>query len=467
MPLLAITTDIAVASRGRFTLTELDQDALFRPITKWNTVIDRAADVPEAFRTAFEQMTSGRPGAVHLGFPYDVQAEPLDHADIHGNAAHGATPHERAAPDAEAVTAAAEAIAGAERPLFICGGGVVISGAEDALAALAEHIAAPVAVSISGQGSIADDHPLALGVVGSNGGTPETERLVDSADLVIFVGCRAGSVTTNRWRHPDPDEVRVVHIDIDDRAIGVNYRADAAVVGDARACIEALHEAVADITASSDAVAAAIAEAKAEKFAAFRALAQSTEAPIRPERLVADLQAVLPDDAIIAVDPGTPCPYFSAYFECNGGGRRIVANRAHGALGYSLPAALGAAFARPEAKSVAVMGDGAFGFVAGELETVARLGLPVTLVVVSNSTFGWIKAGQQAKFQGRYFSVDFGVTDHAAVAAAYGVKSWRVSDPGDLRKTLAAAVEHGGPTLVDVVSQPLHEAQAPVSEWIA
>ncbi|MEE2981040.1 MAG: thiamine pyrophosphate-binding protein [Pseudomonadota bacterium] len=467
VPLLAITTDIAVSSRGRFTLTELDQDALFRPITKWNTVIDHAADVPEAFRTAFAQMTSGRPGAVHLGFPFDVQAEPLDDAEIHGDAAHGATPHERAAPDEDAVAAAAEAIAEAERPLFICGGGVVISGAEDALVALAEHIAAPVAMSISGQGSIADNHPLAVGVVGSNGGTPETERIVDGSDLVIFVGCRAGSVTTNRWRHPDPDQVRVVHIDIDPKTIGVNYRADAALIGDARVCLEVLHAAVADITTNSDATAAAVAEAKARKFAAFRVLAQSTEAPIRPERLVADLQAVLPDDAIIAVDPGTPCPYFSAYFECNGSGRRIVANRAHGALGYSLPAVLGAAFARSDAKCVAVMGDGAFGFVAGELETVARLGLAVTLVVVSNSTYGWIKAGQQAKFQGRYFSVDFDATDHAAVAAAYGIKSWRVSDPDDLRKTLGAAVECGGPTLVDVVSQPLHEANAPVSEWIA
>jgi acetolactate synthase-1/2/3 large subunit len=91
----------------------------------------------------------------------------------------------------------------------------------------------------------------------------------------------------------------------------------------------------------------------------------------------------------------------------------------------------------------------------------------VTLIVVSNSAYGWIKAGQQAKFHGRYFSVDFDATDHAAVAAAYGVKSWRVTDPGDLRKVLAAAVEYGGPTLVDVVSQPLHEANAPVSEWIA
>ena len=471
VPLLAIVTDIAVGSRGRFTLTELDQKALFRPITKWNTVIDRAADVPGAFRTAFAEMTGGRPGAVHIGFPFDVQAAPLDDAEVHGDAAHGATPRERPRPDEAAVAAAAKAIAEAQRPLFICGGGVVISHAEAALQALAERIAAPVAVSISGQGSIADDHPLSLGVVGSNGGTPETRRLVDGADLVIFVGCRAGSVTTERGQHPDPERARVVHIDVDAATIGVNYRAEAALVGDARACLEALHDAVGDRSAqnarTAAAVATEVAAAKSEKFAAFRVLAESDETPIRPERLVADLRAVLPPDAIVTVDPGTPCPYFAAFYECNLTGRHMVANRAHGALGYALPAALGAAFARPQAKCVAVMGDGAFGFVAGELETVARLGLPVTLVVISNATFGWIKAGQKANFQGRYFSVDFDVTDHAAVAAAYGVKSWRVSEPGELRRTLAEAAGHDGPTLVDVVCQPLHEANAPVSEWIA
>ena len=467
VPLLAIVTDIAVGSRGRFTLTELDQKALFRPITKWNTVIDRAADVPGAFRTAFAEITSGRPGAAHIGFPFDVQTGPLDEADVHGDPACGAVPRERPVPEAAAVAAAARAIASAERPLFVCGGGVVIAGAEAALVALAERIAAPVAVSISGQGAIADDHPLSLGVVGSNGGTPQTRRLVAAADLVIFVGCRAGSVTTERRRYPDPETVRVVHIDVDPAAIGANYRTEAALVGDARVCLEALFAAVDERSARIAAVSGEVAAAKREKFAAFRTLAESNETPIRPERLIADLQAVLPPDAIIAVDPGTPCPYVSAFYDCNLPGRHIVANRAHGALGYSLPAALGVAFARPQAKSVAVMGDGAFGFVAGELETVARLGLPVTLVVVSNSTYGWIKAGQQATFQGRYFSVDFDATDHAAVAAAYGIKSWRVTEPDELRRVLAAAVDHGGPTLVDVISQPLHEANAPVSEWIA
>ena len=113
------------------------------------------------------------------------------------------------------------------------------------------------------------------------------------------------------------------------------------------------------------------------------------------------------------------------------------------------------------------MGDGSFGMCVGELETIVRLNLPITLVVVSNNVFGWIKAGQKSGYEERYYSVDFSQSDHARIAAAYGVKSWTVENPADLADTLRAAVDVAGPSLVDIVTQPLQEAQAPVSEWVA
>ena len=113
------------------------------------------------------------------------------------------------------------------------------------------------------------------------------------------------------------------------------------------------------------------------------------------------------------------------------------------------------------------MGDGAFGFSVGELETLVRLNLPITLIVISNSGYGWIKAGQRTGFGARYHQVDFTTSDHGKIAAAYGLKSWHAAEPVELRRALQAAVESGGPTLVDVVTQPLHEARAPVSEWVA
>jgi acetolactate synthase-1/2/3 large subunit len=113
------------------------------------------------------------------------------------------------------------------------------------------------------------------------------------------------------------------------------------------------------------------------------------------------------------------------------------------------------------------MGDGSFGFTVGELETICRLKIPLAMVVISNSTYGWIKAGQKTGFGERYFSVDFSRTDHAAVGRAFGVKSYTVEDPARLRATLELAVEANEPVLVDVLCQPLQEARAPVSEWIA
>jgi acetolactate synthase-1/2/3 large subunit len=467
VPILAITTDVSVASRGRFPLTELDQEGLFRPLTKWNAVIPRADMLPRMVRRAFRAMTTGRPGSAHLGLPFDVQKEPVAADEIWADPALGRWPAWPTAPDEGAVAAACEAILSAKRPLIICGGGVVAAGGEAALERIARRLDIAVATTISGQGSIPETHANAVGVVGSNGGVPATRAVVQEADLVVFVSCRAGSVTTERWRYPAPG-ARIIHIDSDPAAIGANYRTEVAVVADARLALEALDRWLAgraDLPRFGGAARAA--RARAEKQAAFAPLAASSQAPIRPERLVAALRRVLDDDAVVVADPGTPCPYLSAFYEVRRTGRTLFSNRAHGALGYSLSAAVGCSFGRPEAKVVSVMGDGSFGFTCGELETVVRYRRPITFVVVSNAVYGWIKAGQKSGFGGRYYSVDFDRTDHAAVASAFGVKAWRVEDPDRLEAVLREALAHDGPTLVDVVCQPLHEANAPVSEWVA
>src|SRR5688572_647019 len=465
VPLLCINSDISVAARGRYTLTALDQGALMRPVTKWNTVLDRAEDIPAVFRQAFRQITTGRPGAAHIALPFDVQNGSVNRTEVWGETKFGSCPAERSAPEVDSIERTARLLRAAARPVFICGGGVVVSGAEPELLALAERISAPVATTISGKGSIDEQHPLAAGVVGSNGGTPETRSIVDQADLVIFVGCRAGSVTTERWRHPVPGQVKIVHLDVDAAVPGTNYPTDAAVVGDAKLALKMLDEALGDLRRPLDA--ALVQNAKEQKFAKFRALAESVEKPIKPERVVAALAGALDADAIVVADAGTPCPYMSAYYELRGAGRRFFSNRAHGALGYSLSAAIGAHLAKTAVKCISVMGDGSFGFSCGELETAARYCLPITFVVIANASYGWIKAGQKSGYGKRYFSVDFAATDHAAVASAFGVKSWRVTEPVNVATTLKEALAYGGPSLVDIVCQPLEEAKAPVSEWIA
>lgn len=467
VPILAITSDVATTSRGKYPLTELDQAALFKPLTKWNASLDDASRLPAMMRAAFRAMTTGTPGATHLALPFDTQKAPVDEAEIWADKRHSSYPAEPAGPESDAVEAAADILAKAKSAVAICGGGPVLSGAFEALHRVANLLDMPVATTVSGQGAIAETNPLALGVVGTNGGIPETRDVVNAADVVLFIGCRAGSVTTERWRSPGRDAT-IIHIDSDPMVIGANYQTEVAICADARLALEALADALEareDVNAQGGA-----AKAKAAweaKLAAYAPLAASKDTPIRPEAVMTALMGLLDDDATIVADPGTPCPYFSAHYRWRKPGRHFITNRAHGALGYSLGAAMGAYVGRPSSKTLAVMGDGSFGFCCGEFETIVRHNMPITSIVFSNSVFGWIKAGQDAGFGQRYYNVDFNRTDHAAVASAFGVKSWTVKDPGELIPVLKQAIEHDGPTLVDIHSQPLHEAAAPVSEWVA
>ena len=465
--LLAITTDVATTSAGRYPLTELDQQSLFRPVTRRSRLIQRADALPREVRAAFRAMTASRPGAAHLGLPFDVQRDPVPEEEIWADSRFGRFPALRPAPDPADLAALVEQILLSRRPVAIAGGGVVLSGAEASLQAVVERLDLPLCTTVSGQGALPETHPNCAGVVGSNGGVPATRRLVDQSDLVLFLGCRAGSVTTERWRAPAPG-TRILHIDADPGVLGANYATEAPLCADLRLALEALNDALPeerDIPAFCGARRAH--DARTAKRAAFELLAADPTTPMRPEAIIAQLRSLLPDDAVVVADPGTPCPYFSAHFEIRKPGRTFITNRAHGALGYALGASIGAQIARPNSCVAAAMGDGSFGFAAGELETLNRLGLPVKLIVFSNASFGWIKAGQKHGFGGRYFSVDFSRTDHAGIAAAYGIHAARVARPEQLEPALRAALDHDGPALVDVITQPLEEAAAPVSEWIA
>ena len=462
---LAVTSDISVGSYGKYPLTEVDQEALMRPLTKWNTVIRRADHIPRMVRAAFRAMTTGRPGSAHLGLPYDIQYDAVDPADIWADPALARFPAYRGAPEPGAAEAAADAILSAKSPLIVCGGGVVIAGAMEGLRRLAERLDIPVATSISGQGALAETHANCVGVVGSNGGTDETWAAMEAADLVIFMGCRAGSTTTARWEAPKPG-ARIVHFDSDPMTIGANYPTEVGVVGDLALSLDALNRVLDERAARSFGGAAAARAIKEKKFHNFQMLAASDETPIRPERVIAALQRTAPEDAVILSDPGTSCPYFSAFYQLPRAGRHFITNRAHGALGYALPASLGAWYGRPGAKVIALMGDGSFGFSCGELETICRARANITYVVFSNASFGWIKASQKTDKGARYYNVDFQRTDQAAIAAGFGVKSWRVTDPARLEPVLREAIDHDGPTLIDIVTQPLEEAKAPVRRWM-
>ena len=461
--LIAITSDVARSSVGKYQLTELRQDELFKPLTKWNAILENAKNLPSLIRKAFRVSSTGRPGATHLCFPIDVQKSEIDPSDIWSQKDFSTFPAWPTRSGREKIKDFVKIIEQSSKPLIICGGAILFSKAEKIFKEIVEKYNIAVASTISGKGSLEDDHQNYLGVVGSNGGVLETREVVQNADLVIFIGCRAGSVTTEKWQYPNHNQ-KIIHIDNDPEVISANYKTELSIVSDAKLFLEDLQEIGLQkvFNGKED-----IKKLKESKWKNFYNLAKSSSLPIKPERIVSDLNSVLPDDCYIVADAGTPCPYFSAFFKLKKSGKYFLSNRAHGALGYALPAAIGVQIGMPNNRVVSVMGDGSFGLAVGELETAVRLKLPIIFIVLSNSVYGWIKAGQKTSFEERYYSVDFTRTNHAEVAKAYGLDSFRVEKPEDIKKTIEKALSLNKPCLVDIISEPLQDTKAPVSEWIA
>ncbi len=469
VPLVCFTSDIAQKDRGRGTLTELDQTALFAPVTKWTHMPTHARGLPRVVEDAFRKATTGSLGAVHVGLPYDVQTAEVDAKQVHVDAKFNTYPAIRIGPQPEAVKKAARLLTEARQPLLVAGAGAIRSGAWDELAALSRLLGVPVATSISGKGSVAETDPYALGVIGSNGGLSYRHEILRESDLLFYVGCSQGSVTTEKWTLPADGEKIIVQLDVDSERMGYNYETAVGLVADAKLGLAAVVEEVDRLLSGRPAgkVDPETLSKRRDEFMARIEEFASDETPIRPERFVSELSRALPKKAVLCSDPGTPCPYLSAYYRLPQAGRWFVSPRAHGGLGYALPAVCGAYFAKPEAsRVVGVMGDGSFGISAGELETIVRLELPVTLIVLNNASFGWIKAGQKMLGE-KYYSVDFSEANHARIAEAYGMRGIRVEHPEELPAALEEGLSVNEPVLIDIVVQPLEESRAPVSKWVA
>jgi acetolactate synthase-1/2/3 large subunit len=469
LPLLCLTSDTPVREEGRGVLTELNQPALFAPITKWSARLNTADVSPDIVRRAIRLATTDRPGAVALSMPADVLKAEVDESNVYGTPQFMAAPASRTRPDAEAVNKAADLIRAAKRPVIIAGGGVLISRAWDALTAFAEAGSIPVGTSINGKGSIAETNRLSLGVFGGNGARPYANRIVSDADLVLLVGTRTDSTTTLNWTLPNKRQApTVIHIDVDAWQIGNNYRTAVGLIGDARAALEDLLTAFGRQPADGDRTIwlDQIAALKAEYFEAVSAEAASDAQPIKPQRVIATLKRLVDAEAVLVADPGTPTPYIGAQYELEQAGRWTVIPRAHGGLGYALPAVVGAYHGRPNARTVGLMGDGSFGMSVGELETISRMNLPIVLLHFNNGCFGWIKELQHLYHEQRYFSVDFSRVDYAAIARGFGLRAWHVTDPADLEGAMRDALDSGAPCFIDMVTEAAMTETPPVHAWL-
>jgi acetolactate synthase-1/2/3 large subunit len=471
IPVILITSDIPLSGEGKQTITELDCQKLFESITKWSNVLKDVNKVPETIRRAFRIATTGRPGAVHLAFPQEVLCGELSEGGdtIYSEPECCIYPAYRTRGARHVLEELADQLTRAERPVVIAGGGANHSQADSAIIAVAEWLAAPVVTTISGQGILPDDHPLALGVIGDNGFHPHAHRAIEEGDVLLYVGCKMGSVSTINWSMPtDKLERKIVQIDLNPEILGNNFKNSLSVAGDARLVLEDLLILLKGKTKQREPSTWVdrINQARYGFWKAAESKFWSDSVPIKPHRIIAALNQRLPSNAIVVSDAGTPTPYITRYLKLGGSGSRFIIPRSYGGLGYAIPALVGAHFARPGAHLVGLFGDGSLGMSAGELETLARLNVPAVLIHFNNGTFGWIKALQRLHSKAKYYSVDFTPGNPALVAEGFGLEAIRVETPSDLDDALDSAFDMKAPVFLDVITEPEVEQLPPVFSWL-
>jgi acetolactate synthase-1/2/3 large subunit len=467
-PVIAVTGGPAVVGRYRHAYQEVEDFTQFDSVTKLNLQVDDVSRLPDLLCQAFRTATSGAPGPVHLrlrgSHGQGIEAE----ADLAPSVAQrfSHVPAFRPAPESDAVREAAARLAGAQRPIIVAGGGVVSSRAQAELLALAEKLQIPVATSLTAKGAIPDDHPLSVGVAGIYSRAC-ANRAICEADLVFFVGTHAGGQVTANWRIPAVD-TPVIQLDIDPAQLGRNYPDTVPVHADARVGLRHLTETVERRSpAAAEAWTGRVRELVADWRAEADRMRNSDAVPLRPERICREITRALPDDGVIVSDTGHSGMWTGQMIDLTKPTQRYI--RCEGSLGWGLPGAMGVKCALPDRPVLCFTGDGGAYYHLAELETAARCGINLVVVVNNNDSLNQeiplVEAAYREKRRersGEIWRFRRGV-DFARIAQIMGCAGFRVEKPGELEALLPRAFAMDKPVVIDVASD--EQALAPTA-WL-
>ncbi len=427
-PIVCITGQVPSSLIGSDAFQETDITGVTLPITKHSYLVTKAEEIAPALREAFEVARSGRPGPVVVDITKDAQ---LGHAPAEVTGSRRALRTSTRPVGREALARAAEMIDRAERPLIFCGHGVVKAGASELLLALVERADVPVAQTLLGLGGFPATHPRCLGMMGMHGEAWVNEA-VQRADLIVALGMRFDDrVTGNLATYAR--NAKKIHVELDPAEIDKNVRVDLPLVGDVKATLEGLVPLVGARDRGAWNAELASLRADAEKRDVLR---QPSNGRLLGAHVIADLYALTGGDALIVSDVGQHQMWEAQYYK-HDRPRSLLTSGGLGTMGFALPAAMGARFARPSDEIWVVVGDGGFQMSAPELSTCRQEGLRLNVAIINNGYLGMVRQWQELFYERRYVATPIMGPDFVKLAEAHGLTGIRV----ETREEVPAAVE--------------------------
>ena len=462
VPLVCITGQVPLGQIGTDAFQEADMNGICRAVTKHSFLLQSADEIPEVVAEAFYIATHGKPGPVVIDVPKDVQ-KALTSAEYPERVSLRAY-HPESTATASQMARLAKLINEAERPVIYVGGGVLASGAAKDVAQLARRAQIPVATTLMGLGAFPETDPLALRLAGMHG-TAAANYAINSADLIIALGTRFSDRVTGKLA-AYAKKAKIVHVDCDPASIGKNVHVHLGIVADVKDVL----------TTVSSRVKAATHDAWLAQIAAWWKRHPMTYRPmhpnvIMPQSVIETIDRVTNGDAILATDVGQHQMWAAQYFR-HTHSRHFLTSGGMGTMGFGIPAAIGAAFGKPDHKVVCVCGDGGAQMTFEEVVVAVEHKLPITFVVINNGCLGMVRQWQELFYGKRYsgsiltvkgrlpnerleqdLAYDY-LPDLVKLADAHGAETYRVIDPAKLESTLRKAVKSHRTTFVEVIVEP-------------
>ncbi|HUC52440.1 MAG TPA: biosynthetic-type acetolactate synthase large subunit, partial [Candidatus Cybelea sp.] len=442
IPMVCITGQVPSKVLGTDAFQEVDITGITLPITKHNFLISKTEDLAAALRYAFQIAVSGRPGPVHVDVTKDaLQGKAV--FDFEAAKPHPYRPHPMLHVDEAGLAQAAELIRNAKRPVILAGHGISESGAMEQVRTLAERAQIPMAMTLLGLGNVPATHPLNLGMMGMHG-EAWVNNAIQEADLLIAVGMRFDDRVTGDLR-TYAKNARKIHVEIDRAEINKNVKVDAALVGDAREVLEQLTPHIA--TRDHSAWIGHITELKGDSAVRdIQSLPDSGH--LYAAHVINDLWKETRGEAIIVTDVGQHQMWEAQYYHHNRP-RTLITSGGLGTMGFALPAAIGAKFAKPNSEVWVVVGDGGFQMTMSELATIVQEKINIKIAIINNGYLGMVRQWQEFFYDKRYVATPLVAPDFAALANAFGIRGERITKRAEVVPTIRSARESAESVLID------------------